>query len=124
MRFFGSAILAVATLASIVSGQAAGTATVPPPAETTPAVVPVDASLGDNPISSPTLGDEFKAGKPVTIVWNPTTGGTVSLRLRKGDESNLDAVTEITSKLFPFPETSLPSDFVCGRKKSTKKTRR
>jgi hypothetical protein len=102
MRFFGSAIFAIATLASIVSGQAdvPGTATAPPATSASPTSTPgSDEKLGDNPISAPTVGDEFKAGKPVTIVWMPTTKGTISLRLRKGDSTNLDVVTEITSKL-------------------------
>lgn len=102
MRFFGSAILAVATLASIVSGQASvpGTATAPP-ATTTPAPSQggKSDSLGNNPISAPTAGDEIKAGKPVTIVWKPTTDGTITLRLRKGDSDNLETVQDITKNI-------------------------
>ncbi|RPA74332.1 hypothetical protein BJ508DRAFT_418679 [Ascobolus immersus RN42] len=100
MKFFGSALFAVATLASIVSGQqnnVPGTATAPPAASATPTgSAGVSDGLGDNPLSAPTAGDEFKAGKPVTIVWKPTTEGTITLRLRKGDSNNLDTIQDIT----------------------------
>lgn len=45
-------------------------------------------------------GDMFQAtaGEPVTITWDPTTEGTVSLILRSGASSNLAEGTPIAGK--------------------------
>lgn len=66
MRFFTAVAVAVASIASFVAAQA------------------------PNPITSPTAGDVIEAGKPVTIEWNPTSGGKITLTLRSG---NGDALT-------------------------------
>lgn len=66
MRFFTAAAVAVASIASLVAAQA------------------------PNPITSPTAGDVIEAGKPVTIAWNPTSGGKITLSLRSGDQDALN----------------------------------
>jgi hypothetical protein len=66
MRFFTAAAVAVASIASLVAAQA------------------------PNPISSPTAGDVIEAGKPVTIAWNPTSGGKITLTLRSGNQNALN----------------------------------
>ena len=49
----------------------------------------------DNPINVPKEGLMFTAGKPTTFTWNPTTSGTVTLRLREGASSDLSGGTLI-----------------------------
>jgi len=66
MRFFTAAAVAIASIASLVAAQA------------------------PNPISSPTAGDVIEAGKPVTIEWNPTSGGKITLSLRSGNQNALN----------------------------------
>ncbi|KAK2795539.1 hypothetical protein FQN50_009723 [Emmonsiellopsis sp. PD_5] len=39
----------------------------------------------DNAFNVPKGGYQFEAGKPTTLSWEPSTDGTVSLRLQKGD---------------------------------------
>ncbi|KAL8799968.1 MAG: hypothetical protein Q9182_005505 [Xanthomendoza sp. 2 TL-2023] len=47
-----------------------------------------------NPFTLPP-GFMINAGQPTTITWQPTTGGTVSIRLRSGASSNLEEGTVI-----------------------------
>jgi len=42
-----------------------------------------------NPFNIPTSGLSASAGQPLTLSWNPTTQGTVSLILRSGASSDL-----------------------------------
>jgi len=74
----------------------------------------VAAQEGPNPISSPTLGDVVEAGKPVKIVWKPTTSGKVTLVLRKGDENNLETVAEITETSNSGEYTWTPDEDIQG----------
>ncbi|KAL5337815.1 Ser-Thr-rich glycosyl-phosphatidyl-inositol-anchored membrane family-domain-containing protein [Aspergillus crustosus] len=39
----------------------------------------------ENPFNIPGSGYEFAAGEPTTLSWDPTTEGTVSIRLQWGD---------------------------------------
>ncbi|KAL8730257.1 MAG: hypothetical protein Q9181_004724 [Wetmoreana brouardii] len=49
-----------------------------------------------NPFTLPP-GFMITAGQATTITWQPTTGGTVSIRLRQGASSNLEEGTVIAS---------------------------
>ncbi|PYH99505.1 hypothetical protein BO71DRAFT_342602 [Aspergillus ellipticus CBS 707.79] len=42
------------------------------------------AAASENPFSVPDGGYEFDAGSPTTLTWDPTTSGTVTLRLQWG----------------------------------------
>ncbi|RAL01548.1 GPI anchored serine-threonine rich family protein [Aspergillus ibericus CBS 121593] len=42
------------------------------------------ATAAQNPFNVPDGGYEFEAGSPTTLIWDPTTSGTVSLRLQWG----------------------------------------
>ncbi|EGE86931.2 hypothetical protein BDDG_09882 [Blastomyces dermatitidis ATCC 18188] len=44
----------------------------------------VAAQSNGNPFNVPSDGYQFVAGKPTTVTWEPTTPGTVSLRLQMG----------------------------------------
>lgn len=63
-----------------------------------------------NPFTLPP-GFMITAGEPTTITWNPTTQGTVSIRLRQGASSNLEEGTVIACQYhyrpllscIPFP---------------------
>ncbi|KAL2361317.1 hypothetical protein RJZ56_005808 [Blastomyces dermatitidis] len=44
----------------------------------------VAAQSNGNPFNVPSGGYQFVAGKPTTVTWDPTTSGTVSLRLQMG----------------------------------------
>ncbi|KXT11788.1 hypothetical protein AC579_9229 [Pseudocercospora musae] len=54
---------------------------------------------GANPFKIPTTGLQATAGEPLTLSWEPTTSGTVSLILRSGNSNNLAAGTTIASKI-------------------------
>ena len=56
------------------------------------------SSSGSNPFKVPAAGYSFNAGTPTTINWTPTTSGTVTLRLRDGASSDLNAGTVIACK--------------------------
>lgn len=58
---------------------------------------------GDNAFKIPPGGIAFTAGQPATISWTPSTGGTVTLRLREGAASALNPGTIIKCKLSSFP---------------------
>ncbi|KAL2368940.1 hypothetical protein BDBG_04225 [Blastomyces gilchristii SLH14081] len=45
----------------------------------------VAAQSNGNPFNVPSDGYQFVAGQPTTVTWDPTTPGTVSLRLQMGD---------------------------------------
>lgn len=47
-----------------------------------------------NPFTLPP-GFMITAGQPATITWDPTTQGTVSIRLREGASSNLEEGTVV-----------------------------
>ncbi|PSK42161.1 hypothetical protein B9Z65_4075 [Elsinoe australis] len=69
-----------------------------------------------NPFKIPTEGISAKAGSSVTLNWEPTTSGTVTLLVRQGASSNLNPGTAIASSI---PNSgsytwSVPSDFVRG----------
>ena len=53
----------------------------------------------DNPFNNPNGGYAPTAGQSVKLNWQPTTSGTVSLILRSGASSNLDAGTYIAQKI-------------------------
>lgn len=55
---------------------------------------------GDNPFKIPPGGISFTAGQPATISWTPSTGGTVTLKLREGAASALNTGTIIKCVLF------------------------
>ena len=52
---------------------------------------------GDNAFKIPPGGISFTAGQPATISWTPSTGGTVTLKLREGAASALNTGTIIES---------------------------
>ena len=54
-----------------------------------------------NPFNVP-VGFALTAGKPTTLTWTPTTGGTVTLQLRQGSSNNLDEGTTIECTLQRF----------------------
>ncbi|KAL8694574.1 MAG: hypothetical protein Q9224_003547 [Gallowayella concinna] len=58
----------------------------------------VAAQSKPNPFTLPP-GFMINAGQPTTITWEPTTGGTVSIRLREGASSNLEEGTVIASNI-------------------------
>lgn len=51
---------------------------------------PVGAMPKGNPISQPGLASIVPAGKPFTVVWEPTTQGSVTLVLLKGPSENAE----------------------------------
>lgn len=55
------------------------------------------AQDGGNPINYPTAGSQVQPGDTVTITWDPTTPGTVSLVLRRGPSENLVDVDTIVT---------------------------
>lgn len=68
-----------------------------------------------NPISKPGPSDEIIAGKPFSIQWKPTTKGTITLRLRQGESTNLDTIGDIATDIENTgtyewtPEETLPA---------------
>lgn len=64
------------------------------------AAVIAQQGSGDNPFKIPPGGISFTAGQPATISWTPTTGGTVTLKLREGAASALNTGTTIESMPF------------------------
>ncbi|EMF17642.1 uncharacterized protein SEPMUDRAFT_146608 [Sphaerulina musiva SO2202] len=57
------------------------------------------AQTATGPNAFTNVGLAAKAGEPLTLTWNPTTGGTVSLVLRNGASNNLNAGTTIASNI-------------------------
>ncbi|KAL8902617.1 MAG: hypothetical protein Q9207_004544 [Kuettlingeria erythrocarpa] len=64
-----------------------------------------------NPFTLPP-GFMITAGQPTTITWDPTTQGTVSIRLREGASSNLEEGTVVASRIDNNGKTTitLPAD--------------
>ena len=60
-------------------------------------IILAQTSAGPNPFKVP-QGFSLTAGKPTTLQWDPTTGGTVTIRLREGANSNLTPGTIIGCK--------------------------
>lgn len=52
-----------------------------------------------NPFTVPSGGLNASAGQSLTLKWNPTTQGTVSLYLREGASSNLNNGTAIATSI-------------------------
>ncbi|KAI9934436.1 hypothetical protein ASPWEDRAFT_43847 [Aspergillus wentii DTO 134E9] len=59
----------------------------------------VVAAASSNPFNNPAGGYSFKAGSPTTITWDPTTSGTVSLKLQWGNALTPDSGSEIASEI-------------------------
>ncbi|KAG0123801.1 Ser-Thr-rich glycosyl-phosphatidyl-inositol-anchored membrane family-domain-containing protein [Tuber indicum] len=57
-----------------------------------------DKPSGLNPISYP-LGGNVNAGSPVTITWQPSTPGTVTIHALKGPPDNLNDLGPIVAKV-------------------------
>ena len=55
------------------------------------------AASGPNPFNVPE-GFSLTAGKPTTLKWDPTTPGTVTLRLREGASNDLNEGSVIQGK--------------------------
>jgi len=51
----------------------------------------VFAAAADNAFNVPEGGFQFVAGKPTTITWEPTTDGTVTIKLQKGSDITPDS---------------------------------
>lgn len=51
----------------------------------------VSASSTANPFSNPSGGYVFTAGDATTLTWDPTTSGTVSLRLQWGSVTTAES---------------------------------
>lgn len=77
MRF---AYIAVSAFAAVVSAQLGGT---------------------ENPFKVPQGGYEFNAGEPTTIRWDPTTDGTVTLKLQYGDDITPNSGIILAGELAP-----------------------
>ncbi|KAF7184990.1 putative cell wall protein [Pseudocercospora fuligena] len=58
-----------------------------------------DTGSGANPFKIPTTGLQATAGEPLTLSWEPTTSGTVSLILRSGSSNDLAEGTVIASNI-------------------------
>ena len=69
-----------------------------------------------NPIYTPGLNEAVPVGKPYAITWGPTTEGTVSLVLLRGESTNMQTLETIaeqipnTGKFEWTPSTSLEAD--------------
>ncbi len=75
-----------------------------------PPVVVVEVEVVAQERPNPfTLKPDFmiNAGEPTTITWEPTTDGTVSIRLRAGASSNLEEGTIIACERSPLPNSSM-----------------
>ena len=55
------------------------------------AVVSAQVGGTENPFNVPQGGYEFNAGEPTTLQWDPTTDGTVTIKLQYGDEITPDS---------------------------------
>src|SRR5690348_15363343 len=52
-----------------------------------------------NPVTNPSAPMEIQGGQPFDFTWTPTTAGTVSIVLYKGDATNLQPVGAIVEKI-------------------------
>ncbi|KAF7594254.1 hypothetical protein BBP40_009806 [Aspergillus hancockii] len=57
------------------------------------------AASGANPFNIPSSGYSFETGKPTTLTWDPTTTGTVTLRLQWGAVMTTSSGTTIASNI-------------------------
>ncbi|KAE8372367.1 Ser-Thr-rich glycosyl-phosphatidyl-inositol-anchored membrane family-domain-containing protein [Aspergillus bertholletiae] len=57
------------------------------------------AATGANPFNIPREGYSFEAGKPTTLSWDPTTSGTITLRLQWGAVMTSNTGTTIASNI-------------------------
>ncbi|KAI9367363.1 Ser-Thr-rich glycosyl-phosphatidyl-inositol-anchored membrane family-domain-containing protein [Aspergillus egyptiacus] len=53
----------------------------------------------ENPFNIPPSGYEFTAGEPTTLNWEPTTDGTVTLKLQWGQTFTQDSGTVLVSSI-------------------------
>lgn len=67
------------------------------------------AQSNANPFKNPVGGRQAAAGQSLTLEWNPTTDGTVSLILRSGSSGNLAEGTPIACKLALMARMSDPT---------------
>ncbi|PLB44733.1 hypothetical protein P170DRAFT_479281 [Aspergillus steynii IBT 23096] len=65
------------------------------------AIATLAAAAADkaNPFNIPADGYSFKAGEPTTLKWNPTTSGTVTLRLQWGGVLTPNSGTAIAKSI-------------------------
>lgn len=61
-------------------------------------------AAADNPnaFNIPKGGYQFEVGEPTTLKWNPTTDGTVSLKLQSGEVSTPESGSTIACKYPPI----------------------
>ncbi|KAE8390713.1 hypothetical protein ETB97_001260 [Aspergillus alliaceus] len=57
------------------------------------------ATSGANPFNIPSEGYSFEAGQPTTLSWDPTTSGTVSLKLQWGAVLTSNTGTTIANNI-------------------------
>ncbi|KAL1960805.1 hypothetical protein VTO42DRAFT_6635 [Malbranchea cinnamomea] len=50
------------------------------------ALAAAQSTFNENPFNVPEGGYEFTAGEPTTLTWEPTTDGTVTIKLHYGDD--------------------------------------
>ncbi|KAJ5806203.1 Ser-Thr-rich glycosyl-phosphatidyl-inositol-anchored membrane family-domain-containing protein [Penicillium pulvis] len=77
----------------------------------------VSASSTANPFSNPSGGYVFTAGDATTLTWDPTTSGTVSLRLQWGSVTTAESGDAIASDIDNSGSYTwdVPTDLVKGR---------
>jgi len=63
------------------------------------ALVSAQATKGNNAFAVPAGGYLLHAGQPTTFTWTKLSGSTVTIKLRKGDRSDLDSGVTLTSDL-------------------------
>jgi len=63
------------------------------------ALVSAQATKGNNAFSVPEGGYLLHAGQPTTFTWTKLSGSTVTIKLRRGDRSDLDSGVTLTSDL-------------------------
>ena len=56
------------------------------------------AQSNDNPFNVPNEGYDFTAGEPTTVTWDPTTDGTITLKLQIGTDITPESGIVIASK--------------------------
>ncbi|RHZ72609.1 hypothetical protein CDV55_105915 [Aspergillus turcosus] len=59
----------------------------------------VAAQTNANPFNIPASGYQFTAGEPTTLSWDPTTGGTVTLKLQWGSVFTPNSGSTIVSNI-------------------------
>ena len=61
-------------------------------------IMAVAVADSPNSVITPGIGDNVYAGKDLSITWNPSTSGPVTLTLRFGAADSLSRGTEIASE--------------------------